>query len=152
MLLLEKHGVPLVNISAIVKAGAAADPSRTRRTGDGHRRLTTERDRRTEARSSFRQTWTIIGGTFEAEAAPDFTVINAEFMTKDLARGLDLFSDALMRPTFPQDETEKFLAQSLDGVKAAKDDPQSVMIPYFLGLPLRNRIRTGTRRAGTKSP
>jgi predicted Zn-dependent peptidase len=54
-------------------------------------------------------------------------------MSKDLARGLDLFSDALLHPTFPAEETEKFLAQSLDGVKAAKDDPREVMMPYFSG-------------------
>ena len=44
-----------------------------------------------------------------------------------------MFSDALLRPTFPQDETDKLIAQSIDAVRAAKDDPQSVMIPYYCG-------------------
>ena len=132
LLLLEKHGVPLVNISAIVKAGAAADPS-------GQEGLATitagllRKGTKSRTAQQFAADLDYIGGTFEAEARPDFTVVNAEFMTKDLARGLDLVSDALVHPTFPLDEADKFLAQSLEGVKAAKDDPQSVMIPYFSG-------------------
>jgi zinc protease len=54
-------------------------------------------------------------------------------LTKDLARGLDLFSDALLHPVFPEDETQKLLAQAEDGVKAAKDDPQSVILSYYAG-------------------
>lgn len=132
VLLLEKHGVPLVNISAIVKAGATADP----RGQEGLATVTAgllRKGAKNRSALQFSADLDYIGGTFEAEAAPDFTVINAEFMTKDLARGLDLFSDALMSPTFPQDEADKFLTQSLDGVKAAKDDPRSVMMPYFSG-------------------
>jgi zinc protease len=132
VLLLEKHGVPLVNISAIVKAGATADP----RGQEGLATVTAgllRKGAKNRSALQFSADLDYIGGTFEAEAAPDFTVVNAEFMTKDLARGLDLFSDALMRPTFPQDEADKFLTQSLDGVKAAKDDPRSVMMPYFSG-------------------
>jgi zinc protease len=132
VLLLEKHGVPLVNISAVVKVGAAADPA-------GQEGLATvtagllRKGTKKRTAQQFAMDLDYIGGTLEAEAGPDFTVINAEFMTKDLTRGLVLFSDALLQPTFPQEETAKFLAQSLDGVKAAKDDPQSVMIPYFSG-------------------
>ncbi len=132
VLLLEKHGVPLVNISVIVKAGAGSDPS-------GQEGLATTTAgllrKGTNKRSAqqFAADLDYIGGEFEAEARPDFTAIGAEFLTKDLARGLDLFSDALLHPTFPQDETDKFLAQSVDAVKSAKDDPRSVMMPYYSG-------------------
>ncbi len=132
VLLLEKHGVPLVDISAIVKSGAAADPAGQEglamATAGLLRKGTTSR-----SAQQFSADLDFIGGTFDAEARPDFTSISAEFLTKDLARGLDLFSDALLHATFPQDETEKLLAQSLDGVKAAKDDPRSVMLSYFSG-------------------
>jgi zinc protease len=132
VLLLQKHGVPLVNISAIVKAGAAVDPA-------GQEGLATvtagllRKGTKNRSAQQFAADLDYIGGTFEAEAGPDFTGINVEFLTKDLARGLDLFSDALLHPTFPQGETAKFLAQALDGVKAAKDDPRNVLIPYYYG-------------------
>jgi zinc protease len=132
VLLLEKDGVPLVNISAIVKAGAAADPG-------GQEGLATvtagllRKGTRKRSAQQFAADLDFIGGTFEVEAGADFTAINAEFMSKDMARGLELFSDALVQPTFPAEEAEKVLVQSLDGVKAAKDDPREVVIPYFSG-------------------
>jgi zinc protease len=132
VLLLEKHGVPLINIAAVVKSGAAADPVGQEGLAGVTAGLLRKGTKKRTAQQ-FAADFDYIGGTFEAEAHPDFTAINAEFLTKDLARGVDLFSDALLHPTFPRDETEKLLAQALDAVKAAKDDPQSVMIPYFTG-------------------
>jgi predicted Zn-dependent peptidase len=132
VLLLKKRGVPLVNISAIVKAGAAADPAGQEGLATTTAGLLRKGTKKRNAQQ-FAADLDYIGGEFEAEAGPDFTTINVEFQTKDLARGLDLFADVLLHPTFPQEEAEKFLAQGLDGVKAAKDDPQSVMMSYYSG-------------------
>lgn len=132
VLLLVKHGVPLVDISTIVKAGAASDPAGQ----EGLATITAEllrKGTKTHTAQQFSADLDYIGGTFEGEAASDYTVVNAEFLTKDLARGLELFSDALLHPTFPDDETTKLLAQSADGIRAAKDDPQQVVIPYYMG-------------------
>src|SRR5580704_3337803 len=132
VLLLEKRGVPLVDIFAIVKTGAAADP-----TGEeGLASVTAGLLRKgTKNRTAqlFSADLDYIGGSFSADAGADFTAISSEFLTKDLARGLELFSDAVLHPTFPQSETDKILAQSLDGVKAAKDEPNSVLGLYYAG-------------------
>lgn len=132
VLLLVKHGVPLVDISTIVKAGAVSDPAGQ----EGLATVTAEllrKGTKTRTAQQFSADLDYIGGTFEGDAASDYTVVNAEFLTKDLARGLELFSDALLHPTFPEDETTKLLAQSADGIRAAKDDPQQVVIPYYCG-------------------
>ncbi len=132
VLLLEKHGVPMVNLYAIVKTGAAADPVGE----DGLASVTAGLLRKgTKSRSAqqFAADLDYIGAAFDAEAGADFSSVSAEFLTKDLARGLELFSDALLHPTFPQGEVDKLLAQSLDGVKGAKDDPQQVIGLYYYG-------------------
>ena len=132
VLLLEKHGVPLIDISTIVKAGAVADPAGQ----EGLANVTSEllrKGTKTRTAQQFSADLDYIGGMLEAEATSDYTVINAEFLTKDLSRGLELFSDALLHPTFPEDETTKLLAQSADAIRAAKDDPQSVVLPYYDG-------------------
>lgn len=132
LLLMEKRGVPMVNFYAIVKAGAAADPP-----GQAGLASTTagllRKGTKNRTAQQFAADLDFIGGSFDAGASSDFTGISAEFMTKDLDRGLDLFSEALLRPTFPQAEVEKLLAQSLDGVKAAKDQPEAVLGQYFYG-------------------
>ena len=132
VLLLEKHGVPLINVFAIVKTGAAADPAGQEGLASATAGLL-RKGTKDRTAQQFAADLDYIGGVFEAEAGSDFTGISTEFLTKDVTRGLDLFAGALLHPTFPQDEDDKFLAQALDGVKAAKDDPQSVMIPYFDG-------------------
>jgi zinc protease len=132
LLLMEKQGVPMVNFYAIVKAGSAADPAKEAglaSTTAGLLRKGTK-DRTAQ---QFAADLDFIGGSFDAGAGSDFSGISAEFMTKDLDRGLDLFCDALLRPTFPQAEVDKLLAQSLDGVRAAKDQPEAVLGPYFYG-------------------
>ncbi len=130
VLLLEKHGVPMINLFAIVKTGSTADPAGE----EGLASITAGLLRKgTKARTAqqFAADLDYIGGEFEAEAGADFSSTGAEFLTKDLTRGLELFSDALLYPTFPQTEVEKLLAQSIDGVRGAKDDPQQVLGLYY---------------------
>ncbi len=132
VLLMEKRGVPLVNVFAIVKTGAVADPAGQ----EGLASVTASLLRKgTKSRTAqqFSADFDYIGGSFGADAGADFTSISAEFLTKDLARGLELFSDAVLHPTFPQDETDKMLAQSLDAVKSAKDEPRAVLGQYYEG-------------------
>lgn len=132
LLLMEKHEVPMVSLAAIVKTGSTADPEGE----EGLAAVTASLLRKgTEKRSAqkFSQDLDFIGGSFGADAGVDFTSISGEFLTKDLDRGLDLFSDAALHPIFPQAEVEKILAQDIDGIKAAKDEAQSVMLTYYYG-------------------
>jgi predicted Zn-dependent peptidase len=130
VLLLEKHGVPIVNFAVLVKTGAAADPAGE----EGLASITAQLLRKgTQKRTAqqFAADSDFTGGSVEADASADFSSVSGEFLNKDLARGLDLFSDALLHPIFPQSEVDKLLAQSLDGVHAAKDDARSVLGTYY---------------------
>jgi predicted Zn-dependent peptidase len=132
VLLMEKRGVPLINLFAIVKTGTAADPAGE----EGLASVTAgllRKGTKTRTAQQFAADFDYIGGSFDAGAGADFSNISAEFLTKDLDRGLELFCDALLHPTFPQNEVEKILAQSLDGVKSEKDEPQSVLGLYYAG-------------------
>lgn len=132
VLLMEKHGVPIIDFAAIVKAGSVADPAGQ----EGLASITAGLLRKGTGKRSakqFAEDIDFIGGSFDADASADFTSISSEFLSKDVDRGLDLFSDALLHPAFPQGEVDKLLAQSIDGVKAAKDDAQSVAITYYYG-------------------
>ena len=130
VLLLEKHGVPIVSFNAIVKAGAAADPAGQ----EGLAAITAgllRKGTKTRTAQQFSADLDFIGGSFDAGARADFTSVSAECLSKDVATGLDLFADALLHPTFPKDEADKLLAQTLDAIKGAKDDPQQVLAPYY---------------------
>lgn len=132
LLLLEKHGVPIISLAGIVKSGAAADPPGK----EGLASVTAgllRKGTKTRTAQQFAEDLDFFGGSFDADAGDDFTRISAEFLAKDLDRGLELVSDALLHPVFPKEEADKLLRQSLDGIKAAKDEAQDVIGDYYDG-------------------
>ena len=132
LLLMEKRGVPLVSFAVVVKAGSTADPVRE----EGLASVTAGLLRKGTAKRSAQQfaaDLDFIGASFSADAGADFSSISAEFLSKDLDQGLDLLSDAMLHPAFPQAEVDKLISQSIDGIKAAKDEAQSVALSYYYG-------------------
>ena len=87
VLLMEKRGVPLIDVFALVKTGAAADPAGE----EGLASVTASllrKGTKTRTAQQFAADFDYIGGSFDADAAADFTYISAEFMTKDLVAGV----------------------------------------------------------------
>jgi predicted Zn-dependent peptidase len=72
-----------------------------------------------------------VGGLLSTGAGADSSNLVAEFVKKDLAKGLDLLADVMLNPTFPPDEVTKIVKQRVDGIKAAKDRVQGVIGQYF---------------------
>jgi len=132
VLLLEKHSVPMVNVSGIVKAGAVVDPAGMEGLASTTAGLL-RKGTKTRTAQQFSEEIDFIGGNFGADAGSDYTSFGAEFLSKDTAKGLDLVADAVMHPTFSQGEVDKLLAQSVDGVKAAKDSARDVIFEYYEG-------------------
>jgi zinc protease len=130
MLLMEKHTVPLVGFQVIVRAGSVADPAGKEGTSWMTANLL-RKGTKTRTADQFSSELDFIGGQFGAGASPDSSGVSAEFVKKDLAKGLDLLADALLNPTFPQDEFTKLLKQRVDALKSEKDRAQAVMGTYF---------------------
>ena len=132
VLLLEKHGVPVVDFVALVKTGSAADPPGE----EGLASITAallRKGTKTRSAQQFSVEVDFTGGSFGADAGPDYSTVVGEFLNKDISQGLELFSDALLHPVFTPAEVEKLLAQSFDGVRAEKDEPRSALGTYYLG-------------------
>jgi len=132
VLLLEKHSVPMVNVAGIIKTGGLADPAGLEGLASTTAGLL-RKGTKTRTAQQFAEDIDFIGGSFEADAGADYTSFGAEFLSKDAAKGLELVSDAVVHATFPQAEVDKLLAQSIDGVKAAKDSARDVMFAYYQG-------------------
>src|SRR6202140_5567445 len=93
VLLLEKHGVPIINFAALVKTGSAAYPPGQ----EGLASITAQLLRKgTQKRPAqqFAADTDFTGGSIETDASADFSTVSGEYLNKDLARGLDLYSDA----------------------------------------------------------
>ena len=130
VMLMEQHEVPLVSFSVVVRTGSVADPAGK----EGVASLTAallRKGTKTRTADQFSAELDFIGGQFGAGASFDSTDGGAEFMKKDLAKGLDLLADALLNPTFPEAEFTKLLKQRIDGIKSAKDQAQGVISTYY---------------------
>ena len=130
LLLMEQHEVPLISFSVVIRSGAVADPPGK----EGLASVTAEllrKGTKTRTADQLSSELDFIGGQLATNAAADSSRLAAEFVTKDLAKGLDLLVDVVLNPTFPQDQVTKVLKQRLDGIKAAKDRAQGVIAQYF---------------------
>ena len=130
VLLMEQHEVPIINFGFIVRAGSVADPAGK----EGVASITAGLLRKgTKARTAnqISSELDFIGGQLVANATFDYTAGTAEFMKKDIGKGLDLLADVMLNPIFPSDEAAKLQRQRVDGIKAAKDEAQGVIGAYF---------------------
>ena len=130
VLLMEQREVPIISFNFIVKAGSVADPAGK----EGLASLTAgllRKGTKTRSADQISSELDFIGGVLQAGASPDYTNGFAEFVKKDINRGLELLADTMLNPTFPQDEITKMLNQRIDEIKAAKDQAQAVIGNYF---------------------
>jgi predicted Zn-dependent peptidase len=144
VLLMEQTEVPVVSFSFIIRAGSVSDPVGK----EGVASLTAgllRKGTKNRTADQLSNELDFIGGSLGFGAGTDFTSGSAEFIKKDLDKGLDLVADTLLNPTFPDDEVKKLLTQSANGVKAAKDNPQAVIGQYY------NRYLFGSHPYGRPS-
>jgi len=130
--LMPKPGVPLVGIRIVVRGGAEADSPDLAGLGA----ITAQLLRKgTEKRNAdqFSAELDSLGGSFNVftDGYAPATNITSEFLTKDFDAGLDLVSDAVLHPIFPDAEVRKLIAQRTDAIHAAKDNPQQSIGYYY---------------------
>ena len=130
--LMHRAGVPLVEFTLAVRGGDEADPAGMA----GLNSLTAallRRGTKTRTADQFSEQLDSLGGSLNifTQAGSPATTINAGFLAKDMAAGLDLLSDIVLNPTFPEAEVKKILAQRSDAVKSTKDNPQLANSLYF---------------------
>ena len=130
LLLMEQHEVPIVSLNFNVKSGSTADPRGKEGTASAAASLL-RKGTRSRTADQISNDLDFVGGQFNADAGVDYSNGAAEFLKKDIAKGLDLIADVLLNPTFPEAEVTKLLTQRVDEIKAAKDQAQAVIGNYF---------------------
>ncbi len=133
--LMKRPGVPLVEFSLAIRGGEEADPAAMA----GLNSLTAallRRGTKTRTADQFSEQLDSLGGTLNAftPTGTPATAIMAGFLAKDTAAGLDLLSDIVLNPTFPEAEVKKILSQRIDASKATKDNLQAANAQYFRAL------------------
>jgi len=131
LLLLEKHAIPMISVEVGLRSGSVTDPAGK----EGTSSLTASLLRKGTASRKSEQVSSdldFIGMQYNTQVDQDETHISADFLKKDSDAAFALLGDLLLHPTFPEDEVKKKIAQEVDGIRSAKDDPDNVLQLYFM--------------------
>jgi len=124
--ILEDHELPIVNLSAMIRTGSLYEPAdkiglagltgAVMRTG-GAGALTGEQvDEEIE----------FVGAEMESGIGLDAGSASLNVLKKDLPRGIALFSDMVMRPTFSQDKVDLAKKQAIEAIRRRNDHPAAI--------------------------
>lgn len=102
----ERRNLPLVMVTLLVKAGSMDEPAQKAGLANLAAGLLTEG---TKSRSSTQLSEQVafIGAKLGASAGADYSTITLSVLKRHVEKGFELFSDALLEPTFPPEEIRR---------------------------------------------
>ena len=133
LLVLSRPSLPIVKVQMIIKAGALYDSEEKAGTAFLVADLL---DEGTTGRSSVQIANEIefVGGSLHTGTGSDWATASLSILKKDLSLGMDLLSDVLLNPTFPNAELERKRREVLGGLEAEKDEPGVISQKAFKKL------------------
>ncbi|MDH7499860.1 MAG: pitrilysin family protein [candidate division NC10 bacterium] len=133
LVLKEYHKIPIADFLLILPGGASQETSEKAGlaafTADLLLKGTLHRNAR-----QISEEIDFLGGSLSASANYDYCSLSLEVLSKDMDRGLDLFLDCLLHPTFPQEELERQRAQALAALSQANEEPAVIAGRRFRSL------------------
>jgi len=146
----ERHEVPVVQVDAVVRAGAGTDPLDK----PGLASLTADMlDEGAGSRSSLEisDETDFLGADLSAETGWDSAAVGLHVPVKRLDRALPIFADVLVRPTFPASEIERVRKDRLTELLQWRDEPAAIASVAFARALYGPGHRYGTATLGTES-
>jgi zinc protease len=125
LLVAERPAIPIVAVRVFTRAGAVLDPPDR----GGLANLTGALLTRGTAKRSgpeLDSAIEFVGGSLEAGAGRDGLYVSLEVLKKDLGLGLDLLTEVLLTPTFPEAELKRQAAEIRAAIKRSEEDPPAV--------------------------
>ncbi len=130
LLVAEEHSLPLVTLRLVVDSGSRRDPPGE----EGLANLTAQGlllGTSTYSVTAFREALDFMGASLTSWAGRDNTSLGLRVLKKDLDKGFDLFMEALTQPTFPQEEIQRQVENTLAAIQSAEDRPGEIARKAF---------------------
>ncbi len=125
LLILERHSLPIVNVNMVIKAGSLYESDEKAGLSSLMSSLLDE-GTKTRTSTQISQEIDFVGGSLSAFGGDDSSGASLRILKKDLPLGLELLSDIVINPTFPEAEIERKKAEMIGGLLSEKDDPGTV--------------------------
>jgi zinc protease len=126
----EEHSLPLVTLQLLVDAGSWRDP----RGEEGLAYLTAKGlllGTSTHTGAAMQEELDFMGASLSVVARKDYAALSLQVRKKDLERGLELFTEVLTQPIFPDDELHREMEKTLAALQAQEDQPGEVAEKAF---------------------
>jgi len=114
--------LPLVHLQLLLPAGGAQDAVETPGVANATA-LLLRAGTSSRTAGSFAADVDFLGGSISAAAARDYSAVSGTFLAADFEAGLELFADAVVNPTFPPEQVERFRAQTAEQLFPARQNP-----------------------------
>ncbi|MCA9751588.1 MAG: insulinase family protein [Gemmatimonadetes bacterium] len=123
---LERNELPLVSLQLVFRSGSTADPAGEDGVAGFAADMHLEGTRRLD-RVAFRQALDNLGTDLRVRSDADHVVFSLTSLADRLDQSLDLLSDAILEPAFPEDVFANERDRRLVDLKQQQDRPTSIM-------------------------
>jgi zinc protease len=133
VVLLERHGAPIVNAALVLDAGAASDPAGKEGLASLSLGLI---DKGTKTRNAFQLSDALesLGASLATGTSQDQSIVRLQATSAKLAPSLALLADATLNATFPQDQVELAKQRRLAQVGQEKAQPSALAVRVMPGI------------------
>ena len=145
VLMIEDHQTPMVTIVAGIRVGSSDDPSGSPGLAEATADLLTEGAGIRDAQTLAREIETM-GGRIDGSASDDYTELEATVISENAGRMLELASDVLLHPTFPETEVALYKSNRIQNLTVQRQEPAFLVSEHF------NRIVFGAHPYAVSSP
>ncbi len=122
LIVMEDHRLPLVNMKLGIWGGSASDPVGLEGVCDLTAKLV-RKGAGVRSASEIAELVEFMGGTLDSHAEKDYSLVEAEFLSKDFVEGLGLLGDVVLKPAFAPEEFQREKRRTLGTLERVPEDP-----------------------------
>lgn len=148
--IVEMHEVPVVDVSLIVKSGAAADPAGQFGAASFTAAMLDEGAGALDA-LQLADAIDMLGASLSTGSSFDASSVRLHALVSTLNVALPIMADVAIRPTFPQADLDRLRAERLTTLLQLKDNPSQLATAAFSRLLYGEAHRYGTGVMGTET-
>ncbi len=126
----ERHNLPIVMVSLLVKASPLNESPEKAGLANLTAELLTEGTKKRKT-TEISEEIEFIGASLDASVDNDYTTVSLSVLKKDLEKGFDVFSDVVLNPIFPDDEIKRIKELIKGSLRQSEEEPSFVVTKAF---------------------
>jgi zinc protease len=133
LIVAERHGIPVVNLSLMLDAGYAADQFGQPGTASLAMNMI---DEGTKTRDALRISTDLsrLGAALTSGSNLDISNVNLSVLKPNLDEALSLYSDVILNPAFPQSDFDRLQKLQIAAIQREKAQPVQLALRLFPGM------------------